>query len=206
MTDGRCTEHCFLCERNALIAHIRNKNVNIRETIENDAERGAAQLFADFGEKLYNTAFLMCCNMADAEDLVLRTFESAVRKISQYDPDRPIFPWLCGILANCYKMDLRGKARNALDFMDEPPEMADEHPDPAEVLSRMADVSAVHDAMAKLPEKYRMLIVLRYFDDLTVPQIAAQLSLAEGSVKRLLHEARTIMREEITRTVGGQEA
>ena len=190
----------------AYCAYIKDKNVNIRETIENDAERGAAQLFADFGEKLYNTAFLMCRNMADAEDLVLRTFESAVRKISQYDPDRPIFPWLCGILANCYKMDLRGKARNALDFMDEPPEMADEHPDPAEVLSRMADVSAVHDAMAKLPEKYRMLIVPRYFDDLTVPQIAAQLSLAEGSVKRLLHEARTIMREEIMRTVGGQVA
>jgi RNA polymerase sigma-70 factor (ECF subfamily) len=180
--------------------------VNIRETIESDAERGTAQLFAEFGEKLYNTAFLMCRNMADAEDLVLRTFECAVQKISQYDPGRPVFPWLCGILVNCYKMDLRGKARNALDFMDEPPEMADEHSDPAEVLSRMADVGVVHAAMAKLPEKYRMLIALRYFDDLTVPQIAAQLSLAEGSVKRLLHEARAIMREEITRTVGGQGA
>ena len=189
-----------------LLRIYKNRNVNICETIESDAERGAAQLFAEFGEKLYNTAFLMCRNMADAEDLVVRTFESAVRNISQYDSGRSIFPWLCGILANCYKMDLRGKARNALDFTDEPPEVADEQPDPAEVLSRIADVGAVHAAMAKLPEKYRILIVLRYFDDLTVPQIASQLSLAEGSVKRLLHEARAIMREEITRTVGYEGA
>ena len=152
-------------------------------------------LFADYGEKLYNTAFLMCRNTADAEDLVMRTFENAVRKISQYDRSRPMFPWLCGILTNCYRMDLRGKARNALDFMEDPPDMPGIGPDPAETLALMADADAVRQAVANLPERYRVLIILRYFDDLTVPQIAGQFSLTEGTVKRRLHEARELMRK-----------
>ena len=143
----------------------------------------------------------MCRSAADAEDLVMRTFENAVRKISQYDRSKPVFPWLCGILTNCYRMDLRGKARNALDFMEEPPELSDLRPDPAEALARMSDAKAVHDAVAGLPEHYRALVVLRYFDDLTVPQIAETTGIAEGSVKRKLHEAKEIMRKEIMKTM-----
>ena len=136
----------------------------------------------------------MCRNPADSEDLVMRTLERAAQKISQYDRTRPAFPWLCGILTNCYRMQLRGRGRNALDFMSEPPEVADVRPDPAETLARMSDANAVHEAVAMLPERYRTLIVLRYFDDLTVPQIAEFTGMAEGSVKRLLHEAKAIMR------------
>ena len=168
--------------------------MDIREPSESDIENEVLGFFADFGEKLYNTAFLMCRNAADAEDLVMRTLESAAQKIFQYDQTRPAFPWLCGILTNCYRMHLRGKGRNALDFMSEPPEVADVRPDPAETLVRMSDANAVHEAVARLPERYRTLIVLRYFDDLTVPQIAATTGITEGSVKRLLHGAKEIMR------------
>ena len=171
--------------------------MNIREAIEQDAQSGALRLFADFGEKLYNTAFLMCRNAADAEDLMMRVFENAVQKISQYDPEKPMFPWLCGILVNCYRMDLRGKGRNALDFMETPPEIVDGAPDSAEALARLEDACSVHDAVAKLPRHYRALVVLRYFDDLTVPQIAAITGIAEGSVKRKLHEAKGLMRKEL---------
>ena len=175
--------------------------MNIRELIEADAETGASRLFAVFGEKLYNTAFQMCRTAADAEDLTLRTIEQAVGRIGQYDPARPVFPWLCGILVNCFRMDLRGKGRNALDFMAEPPEMADGRADPAEMLERESDAGAVHGAVARLPERYRVLIVLRYFDELTVPQIATHLALPEGTVKRRLHEAKVLLRRELVRTI-----
>lgn len=180
--------------------------MNVRESIEKDAECGVSELFAKFGGKLYNTAFLMCRNAADAEDLTMRTFENAVRRIAQYDPSKPVFPWLCGILTNCYRMDLRGKGRNCLDFMEEPPDLADERPDPTEVLAREADAKTVRDAVAALPDGYRALVVLRYYDDLTVPQIAAHMLLTEGTVKRRLHEARALMRGEIMRTNRGETA
>lgn len=50
----------------------------------------------------------------------MRTFEQAFRKFDLYDESRPPFPWLCGIMANIYRMDMRGKARNAIDFFAEP--------------------------------------------------------------------------------------
>ena len=164
-----------------------------------DGETVAVELFAKFGERLYNTAFLMCRNASDAEDLVMRTIERAVSRFGQYDDTHALFPWLCGILTNFYRMDLRGKGRNALDFMSDLPEPADEHPDPAEALAREADARAVHRAVANLPERHRALVVLRYFDDMTVPQIAAELALPEGTVKRLLHEARSHIRIELTK-------
>ena len=152
------------------------------------------RLFAEFGEKLYNTAFLMCRNAADAEDLVMRTMELAVRHVAQYNPARPLFPWLCGVLTNRYRMDLRGKARNALDPVPELPESEADEPDPAEMLARESDAKAVNEAVAKLPDQHRELVVLRYFDDLTVPQIAEMTGITEGSVKRKLHEAKKAMR------------
>ena len=152
------------------------------------------KIFAEFGEKLYKTAFLMCHNAADAEDLVMRTIELAVRHVAQYNPARPLFPWLCGILTNRYRMDLRGKARNALEPVPEPPESESDELDPAEILARESDAKAVNEAVAKLPDQHRELVVLRYFDDLTVPQIAEMTGITEGSVKRKLHEAKKAMR------------
>jgi RNA polymerase sigma-70 factor (ECF subfamily) len=55
-----------------------------------------------------------------------------------------------------------------------------------------ADVDAsldVRSALQSLPPRERACVVLRFFDDLTVPQIAAQLGLAEGTVKRYLADA-----------------
>ncbi len=175
--------------------------MDIQNSTEKGTEIEASSLFAAFGEKLYNTAFQMCRSAADAEDLTLRTFEQVFRNIHLYDHEKPIFPWLCAILTNCYRMDLRGKGRNALDFMPEPPERVDEYPDQLEVLAREEDVCAVHDAVENLPERYRVLVVLRYFDELTVPQIAAALNLPEGTVKRRLHEAKELLRMELVRTI-----
>lgn len=139
----------------------------------------------------------MCRNAADAEDLTMRTIELAFRHFAQYDPAKPVFPWLCRILTNCYRMDLRGKARNALDFVADLPDTEAEQPDPAEILAREADAKAVREAVERIPDGYRTLITLRYFDDLTVPQIAGIIGIPEGSVKRKLHEAKRIMRHEL---------
>ena len=170
------------------------------------AEAVAMRFFTEFGEKLYNTAYLMCRNAADAEDLTMRTIELAFRHFAQYDPSKPVFPWLCGILTNCYRMDLRGKARNALDFVANLPETECDYTPPAEILAREADARAVREAVRRLPDGYRMLVVLRYYDDLTVPQIAGMTGIPEGSVKRKLHEAKKIMRRELMKTKNAPSA
>jgi RNA polymerase sigma-70 factor (ECF subfamily) len=62
---------------------------------------------------------------------------------------------------------------------------------------RTTDVAAydptLADAVARLPRRCREVVVLHYLADLPVDQVAAQLRLAPGSVKRLLHAARALL-------------
>ena len=63
----------------------------------------------------------------------------------------------------------------------------------------------VRFALRELSPRERACIVLRYFDDLTVPQIAAQLGLADGTVKRYLADASGKLATQLEVTVDGVE-
>lgn len=52
---------------------------------------------------------------------------------------------------------------------------------------------AVRDAVERLPARYRELVLLHYYADLTVPAVAAAVRRPEGSVKRMLNEARALL-------------
>lgn len=58
----------------------------------------------------------------------------------------------------------------------------------------VGDRDAVSTALAALAPQVRACMVLRYYDDLTVPQVAERLGLAQGSVKRYLHDGAEVLR------------
>ncbi len=64
-------------------------------------------------------------------------------------------------------------------------------------LSRAESVAAhdgdVYDAVRRLPARYREVVLLHYYADLTVPDVSAAVRRPEGTVKRLLSEARTLL-------------
>jgi RNA polymerase sigma-70 factor (ECF subfamily) len=64
------------------------------------------------------------------------------------------------------------------------------------LLGRQVDAQPDHtvrDAVARLPEKYRELVLLHYYSDLTVPDVARVVRRPEGTVKRMLSEARALL-------------
>jgi RNA polymerase sigma factor (sigma-70 family) len=69
---------------------------------------------------------------------------------------------------------------------------------PESAATARADVAA---ALARLTPRQRACVVLRYFEDLTVPQVAVALGSAEGTVKRHLHDAMAVMQDAL-RTAG----
>lgn len=87
-------------------------------------------------------------------------------------------------------MDLRRKGANALEFMDEVPDSADLRPDPAEALVAGASADIVRKAVGTLPETLRVPVVLYYFEEFGVSEIASLLDVPVGTVKFRLHEAR----------------
>ena len=104
------------------------------ELIAKDAEEGARVLVEDYGARLYATAFRLCLDAHAAEDLVQRTLVRVVARIASYKGESAFFTWMCAIMVNFRRMDVRRKAANALVFGEERLDVSDEKPDPGELL------------------------------------------------------------------------
>lgn len=169
------------------------------ELIKNDVEKGAHVLVKEYAARLYATAFRICLNETDAEDLVFRTLERVVEKIASFRGDSSFFTWMCAILVNFHRINARRKSTRCLSFVDEIPEMRDERPSPAVMLAASDDASAIRAAVSALPEDFRIAVVLHYFDGMSVRAVAKALSIAEGTVYWRLHEGRARIREALSK-------
>ncbi len=107
----------------------------IWEQIRSNPEAGAKALVASFSDRLYKLAFRLCSDAALSEDLVIRTLARAVKAQGDFPSEESYFSFLCTILVNLHRDDLRLKAANALVFMDDVPEVEDERPNPGDALS-----------------------------------------------------------------------
>ena len=125
--------------------------MEIADEIKQRPDVGARRLVAEYRERLYQVAYRLCLNAADADDLVFRTMQRAMERIGSYRPTGSFYQWLYAIMVNFRRMDLRRKAANMLDFTDELPETASDTPAPAETLAAAEDASAVRAAAGYLP-------------------------------------------------------
>jgi RNA polymerase sigma-70 factor (sigma-E family) len=154
--------------------------------------------FAEFAEtaspQLRRTAFLLCGNWHTAEDLVQTTLAKVFvswRKIRRRDAARS---YAARTLVNTYLADKRSK-RNSELITDRIPERPVQPHAPE---TRMVVLSV----LATLPPRARAVVVLRYWEDLSVDQVAAALGCSPGNVKSLsagaLGKLRAVLDEALT--------
>ena len=177
--------------------------MDIWNEIAENADSGAKRLIAEYGDRLFTAACRIVQDDSEAEDLVFRTFERAIAKIGQYDGRCQFFSWLYSVMLNFRRMDLRRKGANALDFEEELPETENPAPDPAEALALKSDASSVWAAIARLAEPLRTVVVLHYFEDFDLKEIAALLDLPLGTVKFRLYRARGELARMLLQTFSG---
>ncbi|MCX7002031.1 MAG: RNA polymerase sigma factor [bacterium] len=150
-----------------------------------------AWLVDTFGRRLLRTAVLLCGCEPDAQDAVQETLITALKAIPRFRGGSTLSTWLHGILINVTRHIIRARKPTAsLEAIAEPV-AAD---DPAGDCARQDDAHAVRAAVAALPLEHREIIVLRYFHDLKIDEIAAQLGLRSGTVKSRLHYATQSLR------------
>ena len=78
--------------------------MQIWEQIAADVESGAKRLVSECGARLYATAYRICGNEKDAEDLVQRTLVRTVERIESFNGKSAFFTWMCAILVNFHRM------------------------------------------------------------------------------------------------------
>ena len=173
--------------------------MEVWQEIRKNKERGTERLVAEYGNRLYAAAVLLCANDHDAEELVFRTFDQAVKKIRLFDPSRNFFTWLYAIMLNFHRMNHRRRR------VEEVPMGAAEDL-PEQVSGTTAEMQNADDEVANairaLSPPLREVVVLRYFADKTVDEIAAALDIPVGTVKSRLHNARVELANLLPQTVG----
>ena len=168
--------------------------MEVWQEIAKNAERGAERPVAEYGDRLYAAATLLCHNNEDAEELVFRTLARAVDKIRQFKPSGDFFSWLYKILLNFYRMDGRKKRPEIVSMgsaQDLPQTPVDERDDAGAELQEM---------VRRLPTQIRETVVLKYFSGMSIDEIAATLGIPQGTVKSRLFSAKRILSDELKAT------
>src|SRR5579862_7075764 len=160
-------------------------------------------LVVRYQRQVYNLAYRMLGNAEDAGDLVQETFLRAFGALASFRQDASFLTWLYKIASNLCIDQLRSrKAKGALSLdveLDEGREPAADNrtTGPEESAVRGAVQEVVHRAILNLPERYRVVVVMRHLQDMSVDEIARALSLPTGTVKTHLFRAREMLRERL---------
>jgi RNA polymerase sigma-70 factor, ECF subfamily len=153
-----------------------------------------AAIVRTHGPQATRTAYRILGHAVDTEDAVQAAFMDAVRVARKGG----VGNWgaLMGHLATCRALDLlrrrHGKSGESLNGRDLPA-MPESHPEAVAVARERATI--LRQALAALPEREAQVFSLKYFGDLSNPEIAGMLDIEVGAVGVALHKARGRLRE-----------
>ncbi len=160
-----------------------------------------SRLVGAYQTPVYNLAYRMLGNRAEAEDATQETFLRAYTNLRSYDLQRPFSSWLLSI-ASHYCIDrLRRRRITWLSFEDEiaaSDETGDtteihlkgEFLNPESVVARQEQETQIQHLLAALSPADRAAITLRYWYDYSYEEIARTLNMTVSAVKSRLHRAR----------------
>ncbi|HET7628620.1 MAG TPA: sigma-70 family RNA polymerase sigma factor [Bacillales bacterium] len=151
------------------------------------------QLLETHSERLYRTAYLYTGNRQDALDIVQETAYNAFRSIGQLKNPKYFLTWITRILIHCaYEVLDKKKKELPVDHWMERQMEDGKQPDHAHRLD-------LADAVNHLKRDYQTAVVLYYYEDLKIKEIAAIMDVPENTVKTYLSRAK----RDLKRRLGG---
>lgn len=170
-------------------------------TSEQAAQVSSKSAFGIIYAEYYRRVFGLCRRLLGsvdlAEDAAQETFMRAYRNFHKFDSKEPFWHWIAAIASNhCIDL-MRRRSRDGAPFGAEQAEA--ELPDGAgaPVLAELVareDADRVNAAVAALPDRYRVPLVLAYFREASYDEIAAQLGITRTHVGVLLLRAKERLR------------
>jgi len=150
------------------------------------------RIIHEFYQPVYRYAFRLTGSAADAEDLVQETFLMAHAHGDQLRDEAKARAWLFGILRGCVGKYFRRRrptpAGNLELDLDRLPEAPAAEP---------LDQEQLQTALNELPEDFKVVLLMFYFEELSYQEIAATLELPIGTVMSRLARAKTHLRRKI---------
>lgn len=167
-------------------------------------QRAYTELMDRYRNSVFHTMLKMVNNQEDANDLTIEAFGKAFRKLSSYAPHYAFSTWLFRIAINNGIDYIRKKRLHFMSIDDtiEPDSSQDYSAsirsnalNPEEQYINEQKVQMMRAVLGKLNEKYRLMIELRYFEELSYDEIAHELDIPLGTVKAQLFRAKEMLYE-----------
>ena len=174
----------------------------VQLAVNNGNQKAYADLMNNYKDSIYFMLLKMTNNSDDADDLTIEAFGKAFKKLHQYTPDYAFSTWLFKIASNNCIDFIRKKKKLTLSIdktyeNQEGSEMAQNIPagvlDPEENFIKKQKVKLMRDIVERLKPRYKSLIEMRYFQELSYEEIADELKLPLGTVKAQLFRAREFL-------------
>ena len=163
----------------------------------NPSQPGFEQVFLPHLDAAYNLARWLLRNDQDAEDAVQEAYMRAYKAFARFRGGDGK-AWFITILRNvCYTMIRKARSHETPEPFDEQIHQVAGESEMQEVFRQKANAKSLHDALEKLPDDFREIIVLHDLEGLAYKEIAAVVGIPIGTVMSRLARARGRLRAEI---------
>lgn len=178
------------------------EDLELVQTALTGDQNSYAKLMTRYKDSIYFLLLKMVHNEDDANDLTIEAFGKAFSNLAKYTPDFAFSTWLYKIaLNNCIDF-IRKKKIETLSLYETTEndrgesyqiDVQSSAPDPEESYIRRQRNKLLREVIEKINPKYRLLIELRYYDELSYEEIAEKTRLPLGTVKAQLFRAKNLL-------------
>ncbi len=166
-----------------------------------DAE-ALGEIYRLYGRRVFGLCRYMLESRESAEDATSEVFLKLQRSIESYNGSIPFLRWLLRVAGNQCIDALRRRKRGRQVIVEAEEgvaviEPASSEPSPLGAVLSAEERAQVRDAIARLPENYRLPLVLRYYGELSYDEIAQQLGLQRNYVAALIFRAKQELRRKL---------
>lgn len=157
------------------------------------SESAFEELFRKYQRRLFSLCRHFLGNDTDAEDAVQDAFLSIYHGLARFRGDSGFYTWAYGITVRTCLSQRRRRRTESLDDM----------PEPAEQGGAYIDAVMIRQAVSKLPDQHRIVLILKYYEQLSMAEIAQVLGCSADQIKMRLHRARNVLRGVLDLEMGG---
>ncbi|MBQ2848134.1 MAG: sigma-70 family RNA polymerase sigma factor [Clostridia bacterium] len=144
------------------------------------------ELVEVYSSLIFRISYCILCDRDDAEDAVQETFLRYLTKAPEFNSEEHKKAWLIKVSANISKNMLRMRIRRGAINLDEVKEIG------------ISDCDLdTFELMMSLPQKYKLVLTLRYVENYSSKEIAGIVGISEEAVRKRLQKGRELVKKEI---------
>jgi len=172
---------------------------------EGDALKQFEELYKAYYPRIFSFLYKLCKDFSLTEELTQETFLQAFRSFHRFQGNCEVFTWLAAIAKHTFYKHLRkhklGLEAISLDYLAET-YCINTLGDPEDELKRKMVTEAIRRIIKGIPDKYRDVVMLRIYGEMSFSQVAQALDISESSAKVIFFRAKKMLMEEIQNEFG----